>query len=980
MRPLIARAALTTLLALAACGDKVPLGNGQPPGELACNHCHGTTPQNPAPPRSVDGITATTDRHVGAHQKHLSGGLMRTAIACTECHKVPKKVDDPGHQNGVIELLFGPLAWSNGAMPMYDRETASCSTTYCHGATVKGGTNKTPRWTVVDGTQAACGTCHGNPPALPHPQRADCNACHSQTVKADGTIDLAGGHHIDGTLDLPTLACSTCHGNASNAAPPQSAGGLTATTEVTVGAHQTHLKDGASRAAVDCTECHVVPKTVDDPGHIDASPAEVVFGPLATRGGVTPDWDRNAATCSNVYCHGAKTAGGTNKTPQWTKVDGTQAACGTCHGKPPPFPHPVLTDCSQCHPLTVRADGTIDIAGGHHIDGTLDVKVTCASCHGNASNNAPPHSTSGGTATTDIAVGAHQAHLLDGAMRKAISCTECHIVPATVNDPGHIDNPTATVTFGALSTTGGLGAQWDRTTATCSNVYCHGPTTRGGSNKTPQWTLVDGSQAACGTCHGNPPPSPHPQLGTCNRCHPATVKADGTIDTAGGKHVDGVVDVTLTCGSCHGSGATNFAPPISTTGATATTDVGVGAHQSHVVDGPMRQAVACNECHPVPNAVGDPGHRDGTVDVAFGTLAKANGASPSWSHAQATCSNVYCHGDKTLGGTNKTPQWTLVDGSQAACGTCHGNPPAAPHPQQMPSCFVCHPGSVQTNGQIDIAGGKHINGTVEQQLPHPLPAWSTPGSANFHGDAVFANGIGYCTPCHGANLQGGTTGFSCDQCHQGGAAWRTNCTYCHGGVDNNSGAPPYDSKRNFSTLQLGVGAHTSHVGGTGGISSPVACNECHAIPTDVLSAGHVDPPPAELTWGPLATSGGAVPVWNRTQAGCSASYCHGNFPGGKPANAPTWNRVDATQAACGTCHLAVPTTGSHAASQAKHGYMGNDCTYCHLGETNTAGTAIAPGGKALHVNGAKDVNMGAGSTWDGVNKSCAPACHAAKPW
>ena len=64
----------------------------------------------------------------------------------------------------------------------------------------------------------------------------------------------------------------------------------------------------------------------------------------------------------------------------------------------------------------------------------------------------------------------------------------------------------------------------------------------GGSNKTPQWNVVDGSQRACGTCHGFPPPAPHLQLTYCTGCHPDTVNEDGSINLTTGYHINGVID------------------------------------------------------------------------------------------------------------------------------------------------------------------------------------------------------------------------------------------------------------------------------------------------------------------------------------------------------------------------------------------------------------------------------------------------------
>ena len=44
------------------------------------------------------------------------------------------------------------------------------------------------------------------------------------------------------------------------------------------------------------------------------------------------------------------------------------------------------------------------------------------------------------------------------------------------------------VTFGDLATTAGATPTWDRPSATCSSVYCHGATLPGGTNTRPTWT------------------------------------------------------------------------------------------------------------------------------------------------------------------------------------------------------------------------------------------------------------------------------------------------------------------------------------------------------------------------------------------------------------------------------------------------------------------------------------------------------------
>jgi len=180
----------------------------------------------------------------------------------------------------------------------------------------------------------------------------------------------------------PEPDCSSCHGSVDNPGPPASTEGIVETSHIGVGAHQTHLNDSDVRQAMWCQECHVVPTTIDEPAHRDGLPAEVIFGLLAVNGGAEAQWDRPNATCKQVYCHGATLAGGANTEPRWTQVDGSQAFCGSCHGIPPLSPHPASYDCFTCHPDTVEDDGSVDVEGGYHINGAIDVVAgSCLLCH-----------------------------------------------------------------------------------------------------------------------------------------------------------------------------------------------------------------------------------------------------------------------------------------------------------------------------------------------------------------------------------------------------------------------------------------------------------------------------------------------------------------------------------------------------------------------------------------------------------------------
>jgi len=333
---------------------------------------------------------------------------------------------------------------------------------------------------------------------------AICQGCHGDDFRG-GT---SGVSCMQCHTSKPT-DCVTCHG----AGP-------------TSNAHAAH-----ANASVSCSECHVVPASWDQDGHIlhdgvaITAPAKVTFGARASltidpadRGG-PPAFD--GTTCTNVYCHGAAlhVAGGTATAPQWTDPT-PPGSCDRCHGAPPPS-H-ARSDCATCHPPNAP-----------HIDGIVQVGRTpgCSGCHGSASSPAPPTDLAGNTSTTAIGVGAHQAHL-QSQISAPIPCATCHVVPTTVDSPGHIDHT------GPAIVTASLG--WDRDAQSCATAWCHGPSR-------PIWTQTD--QVSCGSCHGIPPNDaahdPAMTLTSCATCHPGTVDAFGNILVTNGtsEHMNGVVDL-----------------------------------------------------------------------------------------------------------------------------------------------------------------------------------------------------------------------------------------------------------------------------------------------------------------------------------------------------------------------------------------------------------------------------------------------------
>jgi predicted CxxxxCH...CXXCH cytochrome family protein len=1050
-------------------------------GAAGCAGCHGDKNRTPAaiaaaPPKDTLGNSDTRVATVGAHQSHLVAPRNLSApIACSECHPLPENLLH--HPNYVMDIRWGPLATAGGAAPSWDVGTATCSATYCHGATLAGGTATTPLWTRVDGTQVTCTSCHGVPPPQPHPQAADypqvaqCGTCHLGYTAT--TVNPA--LHINGYVELESQTCTSCHGDpnrpaALQAAPPADLAGNTSPSAPGVGAHQAHLTGTTlSSKPVACGECH---PAVTSTSHAVGKGliVDVNFGPLATAGGARPTWDVHTLSCASTYCHGGTLTGGTKTSPVWNVADGTQAACGTCHGVPPPDPHVQRNDCGSCH--AGYTSTTVNL--GIHLNGVSDVAgMGCTTCHGDATRAeaaiqpAPPVDTKGGSLPSARGVGAHLKHLSGGALSKAIACSECHPAP-TVADHA---NGTVDMTWGPLAQANGTAPTWTGTT--CTN-YCHGATLTGGTKTAPLWTTVDGTQAACGTCHGNPPPSPHSQNTNCGGCHAGYGTATVNLAT----HVNGVVDVTASCTSCHGDAtrpaAIASAPPVDTKGNTLTSVRGVGAHQLHLTSGSMRLAMAYTECHLVPADLTN--HPSGTVDMTWGPLAQGGGVTATWNGS--TCTN-YCHGAALAGGTGTAPVWSpagAINGTPA-CTVCHGMPPATLHKggshpasgSTASACNPCHPGTVKSDGTLDLAGGLHVNGSVEAtgvsctschgsatrtpgsiaaappavhaacpspcstptpnggaHRAHLSPATSATGvianpvactechtvpvdSAHANGSAPlvtwgplsktggaapsawngttcsntychgkftggnnstpsWTGGALTCTSCHGnpppsPHVQN----TACGNCHAGYTSSTVNaathvdglvqtspmaCSSCHGdpartlvaGADAQAkAAPPVDTKGNTAVTSRGVGAHLMHLNPPStGIAGPIACNECHPVPTSMTHANGT----VTVAFGKLSKAGLVTPTWNGTT--CSNTYCHGNYAGGTNST-PVW--ATSGGLTCTTCHPSPPVDSCHP-PQYKHP-GGNSCSSCHK-DTNAAGTAINAANAKLHVNGVVD--------------------------
>jgi predicted CxxxxCH...CXXCH cytochrome family protein len=417
---------------------------------------------------------------------------------------------------------------------------------------------------------------------------------------------------------------------------------------------------------------------------------------------------------------------------------------------------------------------------------------------------------------------------------------------------------------------------------------------------------------------------------------------------------DGLPD-TMDCSSCHGSQKNN-APPKSVDGSARVSDIGVGAHQAHLVGGKVAQPILCSECHVVPfDMTTHPDPNGGSAKVVFAGRATLLGAQPVWDRTTLRCSGSYCHGGTLSGAESRDPpEWTTVDGSNLDCGACHGNPPGGTHPQQT-NCEACHvdvgPGGVITDLNL------HINGVIESGHPDGY------ADGTVHGPDA-KQGKSDCRTCHGAELEGVDDKPSCDSCHPAG--WRTNCTFCHGGTDSTNGAPPVDLLGNTETSFLGVGAHTEHLSRTTHPAYP--CTTCHIGITDVLTPGHMfdsTPGRAEVVLSGLSPQG------QYTAPICNNIYCHGN---GR-ANGAVASFIPAAPLTCDSCHPTGGLGGHHST------HNGFSCIICHSAVAEDKETIANPD---LHVNGKKDVSLNQGS-YDATAKRCSgtgTGCHEgdSNPW
>ncbi|MBI9071591.1 MAG: hypothetical protein JEY94_08325 [Melioribacteraceae bacterium] len=195
-------------------------------GPDECNTCHGNfaNPKSIAPPTDLAGNIESTYPGVGAHVAHvMNEESVGQNVGCFDCHPSTSTNEEFvfAHINELpAEVNIRGLAAVQANPASYDYTGNTCSNVYCHGhfefskassknqwvytADKMEGNKFNPKWTKVDDTQGACGTCHDLPPkghAAVSGGLASCTTCHWDVVDNEGKIK-DNLKHINGEINV----------------------------------------------------------------------------------------------------------------------------------------------------------------------------------------------------------------------------------------------------------------------------------------------------------------------------------------------------------------------------------------------------------------------------------------------------------------------------------------------------------------------------------------------------------------------------------------------------------------------------------------------------------------------------------------------------------------------------------------------------------------------------------------------------------
>lgn len=302
------------------------------------------------------------------------------------------------------------------------------------------------------------------------------------------------------------------------------------------------------------------------------------------------------------------------------------------------------------------------------------------------------------------------------------SCTGCH-VPIAIHQEGIVSSDSVNFHPNYMHKN-------DHEMNSCSQ--CHGDDYTGGL-----------SSPTCDNCHSGIPvhvngildkssPNWHGNfvknigwdLNQCSQCHGEDYSGGLITPSCNGCHSGN--NGPESCNTCHGdfNNPDFIAPPQDLWDNTESSSAGVGSHTSHMYENTLSsQPSNCFSCH--QNNFTEEGTlshivNGGKATIEFDEFSTSEISDPIYDVTNYTCANTYCHGNfdfNGIVGNNKTVTFNIVDGSQAECGTCHGqviDESLTPLPTghlgawTINQCFICHPSVVNAEGEI-IDKLKHIN-------------------------------------------------------------------------------------------------------------------------------------------------------------------------------------------------------------------------------------------------------------------------------
>jgi predicted CxxxxCH...CXXCH cytochrome family protein len=506
---------------------------GSDNGNMTCASCH----------KDMSTLAETAENlQLGSHRRHTvynntTGGAAGAGYSCTLCHGsgyTAATVVGPTHSDGNINIAFTDkgtgTTYSQGLNSLPANGYGTCSTNKCHG-------RATRNWGISTSLRE-CEKCHGS----------------ARMAKQEGTFkDTAGS-----------------------------------TTGSYVGTHVSHLAGTHNLTApLQCSECHILPASINSFDHMSSLPARIVWGVLSVRssnvrGGdkvaMTPAYNPANKQCTNTYCHAGvqikigETVSyqGSKPNPTWNDagyLGGT--GCSMCHGYPPAGAHPISTICSACHNHVDQSNLTM-ADKTQHMNGKVETTVDeCLGCH--SSTQCTPAQEAAGTCFNRELIGGHDTHtnselFLAGKKLSAgdyidttwiyeiiynkgfpqYACGFCHPMTSATHKNGIVEldmNPTHALR-GSVKTknkafANGSTSHWvttyiPNTSVVCNNVYCHSSgyvsdaTQQYQFKQTPDWYYADN--------HGGV--SYWADKDSCSQCHGNSPNTGGTEgSSAHARHV-----------------------------------------------------------------------------------------------------------------------------------------------------------------------------------------------------------------------------------------------------------------------------------------------------------------------------------------------------------------------------------------------------------------------------------------------------------